>query len=177
MAEAGELLMADTVLTAGERGDLADRMLPVAGRLACILHGEGDARDVAHALDPLDRIELVAVIVNLAAMVDPDAPLADLLGHVTWDEYGAAAEQPKYGRLTPRSLVPIKTITPSGVHQIFEAERHRNAVTLGRRGIEGIEIARRVGANEHTVGRWLRDAGVTQPKTTDTKDTNELRSA
>jgi len=167
--------MTDTVLTASERGDLADRMLPVAGRMACIVHGDGDALDVAHALDPLDRVELVAVIVSLAAMVDPDAPLANLLGHVTWDEHGNAAEQPRYGRLTPRSLIPPKTATPSGTHQLLEHERHITAVALARRGIDGAEIGRRIGANEHTVGSWLRDAGVRQAKTTE--DTNELRSA
>ncbi len=169
--------MTDT-LTASERGDLANRMLPVAGRLACIVHGEGDARDVAHALDPLDRIELVAVIVNLAAMVDPDAKLVDLLGYVTWDENGnAATEQPQYGQLTPRSLVPTKTVTPSGSKQLIEHEQHITAIVLGRRGDDAKAIGRRVGVHERTVGRWLRDAGVTRPQASNDNQTTELRSA
>ena len=149
-----------TALTAAERGDLANRMLPVAGRLACIAHGDGDARDVAHTLDPLDRVELVAVIVNLAAMVDPDAPLADLLGHVTWDENGMAAETPKYGRLTPRSLVPPKAITPSGSSQLLDEEHRVTAVALARRGFGPLAISSRVGVHERTVNKWLSNAGL-----------------
>jgi hypothetical protein len=165
-------------LTASERGDLANRMLPVAGRLACIVHGEGDARDIAHALDPLDRIELVAVIVNLAAMVDPDARLADLLGYITWDENGmAATDTPQYGQLTPRSLVPTKSVTPSGSKQLIEHEQHITAITLGRRGIDAHAIGRRVGVHERTIGRWLRDAGVTRPQTSNDQSNTELRSA
>lgn len=170
--------MTDAVLTASERGDLANRMLPVAGRLACILHGEGDARDVAHALDPLDRIELVAVIVNLAAMVDPDAPLADLLGYVTWDEHGmAAASQPHYGQLTPRSLVLSKSVTPSGSHQLLEQEQRITAFSLARAGVGPQEIGRRINIHERTVGRWLREAGLARTDRSTGYQNTELRSA
>ena len=149
-------MMTDTALTAAERGDLADRMLPVAARLACIARGDGDARDVAYSLDPLDRIELIAVIVALAAMVDPDTRLEDLLGHVTWDEHGHPAAPIATGpRLTLRSLVPPHAATPSGNDALLERERRidarglRLAHSMGPR-----EVAERMGVATRTASRW-----------------------
>lgn len=102
------------LLTPAERGDLADRMLPVAARVAAIVHGDGDARDIAHALDPLDRIELVAVIVALGAFADPDQRLSKALAFITWDEHGHRAEPLDCGRYTVRSLIPSTAVTPNG---------------------------------------------------------------
>lgn len=143
-------------LTPEERGDLANRMLPVAARLACIAHGDGDVRDVAHALGPLDRVELVAVAVALAAMVDPDARLDDLLGHVTWDEHGMPADPTETGRLTLRSLMPYHTVTPSGTDALIEHEQRQiiRSLHLGQ-GMPAREISPRVGLHKRTVERWL----------------------
>jgi hypothetical protein len=80
-----------TMLTARERGDMAERMVPVACQLACIAHGDGGQPDIAHVLTQLDDNEREALIVVLAAMVDPSLKLADLLGYVTWDEEGRPA--------------------------------------------------------------------------------------
>lgn len=145
-----------TMLAPQERGDLAHRMLPVAARLACIARGDGDARDVAHALDVLDRVELVAVIVALAAMVDPDARLADLLGHVTWDEYGLPAEPVDMGRLTLRSLVSYHATTPAGIDDLIEHEQRLQIreLRLGR-GMFASEISPHVGLHKRTVERYI----------------------
>lgn len=102
-----------TILTPAERGDLAERMLPVAARIAAIVHGDGDARDVAHALDPLDRLELVAVIVALGALANPDQHLAKALAFITWDEHGHTSTTPDCGRYTVRSLIPSTAVTPN----------------------------------------------------------------
>jgi hypothetical protein len=152
-------------------------MLPVAGRLACIVHGEGDARDVAHALDPLDRVELVAVIVNLAAMVDPDARLADLLGYVTWDENGNAAKAPQCGDLTLRSLVPADVVTPSGNRELLDHEQRSNAVALMRRGLCAKEISTRSGVHPRTVRRWMAEDDLARQQAHETNQATELRSA
>lgn len=50
-----------------------------AQQLACIVHGDGSARDVANLLEPLDVGDLYALAVSLAALVDIDRPLTDLL--------------------------------------------------------------------------------------------------
>lgn len=78
-----------TILTATERGDLAERMLRVAGQLACLVHGDGDVDAIDALTGPLDRAELVGLAVALAGLVDPDRPLADALDFLTWDEHGA----------------------------------------------------------------------------------------
>lgn len=61
---------------AGEK--LAERSVPRAARLVAAVHFDG-AYDVAQITDGLDRDELVALAVVLAAMVDPEQSPADLL--------------------------------------------------------------------------------------------------
>lgn len=144
-------------LTASERGDLAERMLPVAARIAAIVHGDGDHRDIAHALDQLDRIELVAVIVALGALADPDQTVADALDFITWDEEGNPT-QTVLPASPVRGLVPSGVVTPSGNDKLFQDEwnaKRRQARELHVRcGLEPREIAERVGVNERTVTRW-----------------------
>jgi hypothetical protein len=78
-----------TTLTAAERGDLAEDMLPVAARLATIVHGDGGPEDVAQVLGVLDGREKDALIVVLAGLADPDRPVAELLG---WLGYAETAD-------------------------------------------------------------------------------------
>lgn len=144
-------------LTASERGDLAERMLPVAARIAAIVHGDGDAKDIAHALDQLDRIELIAVIVALGALADPDQTIADALGFITWDEEGNTV--PSVLPTSPvRGLVPAGIVTPSGNDKLFHddwmAKRHQARELHLQYGLEPREIAARVGVSERTVARW-----------------------
>jgi hypothetical protein len=122
---------------------------------------DGDRRDIAHALDPLDRVELTAVIVALASMVDPDALLADLLGHVTWDEHGQPAAVPDLGRATLRGLVPTGTCTPSGTQALFEYDRRLKARAVQRsHNWNAAEVARYMGISHGTAVGWLAEGAV-----------------
>jgi hypothetical protein len=146
-------------LTATERGDLAERMLPVAARITAIVHGDGDARDIAHALDQLDRIELVAVIVALGALANPDQAIADALGFITWDEEGR--ELPPVLPNSPvRGLVPAHVATPAGIDDFVNVEWNAKKATAKQlhfdHGLEPRAISQRLGVNERTVARWKK---------------------
>lgn len=75
-------------LTAEQRGDLAENLLPVAARLACLVHGDGGPRDVHQAVARLSQDERDALLIVLAGLVNPDAQLNQLLSYITWDENG-----------------------------------------------------------------------------------------
>lgn len=92
-------------LTAVQRGDLAEEMLPVAARLATIVHGDGGTLEVEQVLSVLDGREKDALIVVLAGLADPDRPLAALLGWLDFDEAGAPVEPAHDDRSTLRDLV------------------------------------------------------------------------
>lgn len=72
-----------------QRGDLAERMLPVAANLAVLVHGDGGPEDVAEVLAGLDDTEKNALIVVLAGLVDPDQPVGKALGWLDFDEHGS----------------------------------------------------------------------------------------
>jgi hypothetical protein len=57
------------------RGQLVERMLPVAANLAVLVHGEGGPEDIAQALAGLDDTEKNALLVVLAGMVDLERPV------------------------------------------------------------------------------------------------------
>lgn len=80
-----------SVLTAVQRGDLAEAMLPVAAQLAGIVHGDGGPEDVQAVLADLDGAERTALIVVLAGLVNPDQSTAQALGWLDFDETGALA--------------------------------------------------------------------------------------
>jgi len=78
-------------LTPVQRGDLAEAMLPVAARLATLVHGDGGPEDVQAVLTSLDDTQRTALIVVLAGLVDPEQTTATALGWVEFDETGALA--------------------------------------------------------------------------------------
>lgn len=80
-----------SVLTAQQRGDLAEGMLPVAARMAMLVHGDGGPEDVQEVLAGLDDTQRTALIVVLAGLVDPEQTIAKALGWVEFDETGALA--------------------------------------------------------------------------------------
>ncbi|MFG2540614.1 hypothetical protein ACGFU4_35790 [Streptomyces sp. NPDC048511] len=80
-----------SVLTAAQRGDLAESMLPVAATLTVLVHGDGGPEDVHEALAGLDDTQRTALIVVLAGLVDPEQRLSAALGWVEFDEEGALA--------------------------------------------------------------------------------------
>jgi hypothetical protein len=73
---------------AAARGRLAARLVPKALELACLVHGDGDAEAIGRFLGGLPERERAALPVILAALVDVDRPVSDLLAYVTWDEFG-----------------------------------------------------------------------------------------
>lgn len=78
-----------SALTAQQRGDLAEAMLPVAGRIAALVHGDGGPTDVQDALAGLDEVQRTALIVVLAGLVDPEQLAGKALGWVDFDETGS----------------------------------------------------------------------------------------
>lgn len=75
-------------LTAEQRGDLVEALLPVAARLTMLVHGDGGPEDVREALDGLDDTQRNALIIVLAGMVDPDRPMGAVLGWLDFNEHG-----------------------------------------------------------------------------------------
>ncbi|MER5350643.1 hypothetical protein ABT093_09960 [Kitasatospora sp. NPDC002551] len=146
------------VLTPEERGDLAEAMLPYASRLACLTHGDGDAEDIQRTIARLDDTQRAALIVVLASMVDPDAALQDVLGHVTWDEHGRAAGIPLLpGAVRSLSYLRRWPETPGGAHAVLEAEQRHEAWVLVAAGATHTEAAVRIGVATRTVTRWLSE--------------------
>lgn len=74
--------------TAEQRGDLAEEMLPVAVRLACLVRGDGGPQDIQSELAALDAQQKDALIVVLAGLVDPDRPIGSALSWLDFDENG-----------------------------------------------------------------------------------------
>jgi len=81
------------------RGDLAEAMVQEAAGLAIAVREE-PREEIARRLAGLDRVEMEALAVVLAAMVDPDQLLHESLAWVTFDEHGNAASPyvPRYRR-------------------------------------------------------------------------------
>jgi DNA-binding CsgD family transcriptional regulator len=76
-------------LSAEQRGDLAEQMLPTAAHLAVLVHGDGGPEDVAKVLGGLDETQKDALIVVLAGLVDPDQSVGKALGWLDFNEHGA----------------------------------------------------------------------------------------
>jgi hypothetical protein len=143
-------------VTPAERGDLAERLLPVAATLACIVHGDGDQRDIAHTLRRVQPDQQDALIVVLAGLINPDVPLADALGYITWDETGRPAKSRPDLAGTIRDLA-LNQHVASGVIQLLEAEQKHAARMLHHdRHFTYSEIGEQLGICEQTVGRWLK---------------------
>lgn len=151
-----------TALTDSERADMAARMLPVAARVACIVHGDGGAADIQHATQRLDRVELLGLIVALGALVDPDAQVADVLEFLTWDpEDQERLKRYAATERTIRSLVPASTVTPTQTERLWEHEQRLEARRLHlAHGMEPKEIGLRMALSERTIGRWKQEGWV-----------------
>ena len=80
-----------STLTAEQRGDLAESMLPVAATMTLLVHGDGGPEDVQEVLAELDDTQRAALIVVLAGLVDPEQMLSKALGWVEFDETGTLA--------------------------------------------------------------------------------------
>jgi len=78
--------------SARRRGDLAERLIPKAADLACIVHGDGDVKAVERFLAALFPWERDGLLVILAGLMPVDVSEAGLLAWVTWDEMGRPLE-------------------------------------------------------------------------------------
>lgn len=143
-----------TTNTPEQRGDLAEHLLPIAARLACIVHGDGGARDIHQAVARLDHDQRDALLIVLAGLVNPDAQLDQLLGYVTWNEHGRPARPAKVTG-TVRDLADDWWDTHWGSHQHTQDMTERDAAIiedtalLASHGCTREDIAKRVG-----VGSW-----------------------
>ena len=90
-------------MTPAELGDLAEQMMFKAARLAAVVQDEGDARDVRNLIGHLGRTELLALAVDLAALVDLDRTVQETLHYLTWDEKGQPV-RPQLPQCTVREL-------------------------------------------------------------------------
>ena len=164
-------------LTAQDRGDLAEDMLPVAARLAAIVQGDGGVQDVEELLGGLDQQRQTALLVVLAGLVDPDRSLGAVLGWLDFDEHGAPAEAVQASRTTLRDLVEDPAPRGAGVDEVAveralshpagtaEVRLNRDERRLGvdrgiRRGLTYEQVAERLGMSVPAVKRsWDRAKG------------------
>jgi hypothetical protein len=156
------------------RGDLAQIMVPQAASLAMAVREETRA-EITDFLGSMDRTELEALAVVLAAMVDPDRPLYEALAWVDFDEHGEAAEPfvPRASRRkTIRAVVrpPRLPAKARGVdmvaveraltsHGVALNERERSAaIDLGiRSGLDYDQLSDVLGMDRKVVRRsWER---------------------
>jgi hypothetical protein len=121
-----------SVMGMRERGDLAEELLPVAGRLAAIVQGDGGREEVAEFLGRLEPEQLYGLVVVLAGLVDTDRPLGALLGWMDFDEYGRYVKPTVSDPRTLRDLAaepdPVED-TVDEVAVVAYAEGRRVTVT------------------------------------------------
>lgn len=138
-----------TGLSAKERGDMAEDLLPKAAHLAVLVHGDGGPEDVREVLDSLDDAQRTALIVVLAGLVDPDQPMGKALGWLDFNEHGQTVVPAWGSRTTVRDMAPEPElddetyVDPVAVRQYLEGkplvpsprERLEAIVTGVRRGM------------------------------------------
>ena len=94
------------VCAARRNGRLAERLVPVATELACLVHGDGGRDDIAAFLASVRPEHKDALLVVLAALVPVDEPVADLLAWVDFDHYGRPLAGPVKRRGPQMTVVP-----------------------------------------------------------------------
>ncbi|MEU9578763.1 hypothetical protein [Streptomyces chilikensis] len=166
-----------SALTPEQRGDMVEAVLPEATSLAVEVR-EGTPDDIRTRLAGLSRHELEAVAVVLAAMVDPDRTLGELLGWVDFDEHGRPVEGTvrQGASWSVRECVPQRApdrsrgvdmvavnraLRPGGgeIAAVLTAEERRVAVQvgLGELRMTKAVVAERLGMQVDAVARsWER---------------------
>jgi hypothetical protein len=157
-------------MTAEQRGDFVEILMPVAAGLAMAVREEAPF-EIRARLHELDRHELEVVAVVLAAMVDPDQPLAEALGWVDFDEHGEALGVAQKSRRTVGSLARVRPVDRThgvdrvAVERVLNGERfplNQHERTIGvdlgiRRGMSYDDVADRLGMTREAVQRsWDR---------------------
>lgn len=105
-----------TVLSAQERGELVDELMPVAARVATLVQGDGGPAEAVFVLRGLTQYELECLTIVLAGLVDPDRPMGALLGWLDFDEYGRP--------------VPPNTSDPTTLRDLVDDEPEPGAVEV-----------------------------------------------
>jgi hypothetical protein len=113
-------------------------MLPVAARLATIVHGDGGPEDVQAELEQLTATETTALIVVLAGLVDPDRPLGGVLGWLDFDENARPTVPDWDDRTTLRELAEASA---EPVGEVVDEVAVR-AYLAGRRGVTVTTVER-----------------------------------
>jgi Homeodomain-like domain len=135
--------------TAEQLGDLAESLMPVAAKLACIVHDEGGVEDVQQLLDGFGFQELTGLAVVLASLVDPATRTADALSYLVWDEHG----QPT---MPPDVVGTIRGLAGHRPRVVKLRDPRRDARRLHERGLTPEQIAAHVRVTERTVFRWIK---------------------
>jgi hypothetical protein len=143
-------------VSAGRPSSTAERLLPIAAGLACIVRGDGGPREIAHVLDALDDHEREAMIVVLAGLVDPDRPVAEVLSYLTWDEHGLPAPAPTLQK-TLREIAVMPKLPSPLISWFKDEQKVRARIRYHQLGQHQGDIARDLGVNERTVGRWIHE--------------------
>lgn len=159
-------------LSAEERGDLVEALLPDAAGLVVAVREETQEQITAR-LRGLSRHELEVVAVVLAAISDPDRGLREALGWINFDEHGAPLNHrflaTRTVREVPSTAIP-HTKGRSGVDEVavertlqgdpqpLNSEERALAVDRGiRRGMDYDLVAERLGMGREAVQRsWER---------------------
>lgn len=160
-------------LTAEQRGDMAQGLLPEAAGLVVDVH-EGSPDDIRVRLSRLSRHELEALAVILGALADPERGIREALAWVDFDENGNRlfpSDRTKSEK-TVRDLAPAmrrelagvdvvavhRALAPGGHPVALSAAERRMAIEVGyRRGMLKKAIADRLGMTEDAVDRsWDR---------------------
>jgi hypothetical protein len=119
-----------SVRTAEERADMVEELLPQAANLVALVHGDGGPRDIHQALARLDATQKEALLVILAALVDPDRPMSRALAWVDFDEYGRTVVPPAWSQHgTIRDLAPEPELEDD---ETFVDEAAVEAYALGK---------------------------------------------
>lgn len=109
-------------MTPADLGDLAESMVPVAERVVGAVHEDGPTA-MANAIAGLSDLETNALIVVLAAMVNPDATPAQLLGWVDWDTPG---HRPEAEPLFNVGKASARTWSDERCHELWMEYRRTN---------------------------------------------------
>jgi hypothetical protein len=144
---------------ARRRGDLAERLIPKAVELACLVHGDGDVRAVERFLSRLYPWERDGLLVILAGLMPVDMSLDDLLGWLTFDEHGRALKPPVPPCGTPAGLwhhqVHGELVDDDCAEQETLRERRMGEYARLRDCGESIEdAAKRVPVSKRTAERY-----------------------
>ncbi|MEW9521856.1 hypothetical protein [Streptomyces tubercidicus] len=158
-----------TALSAEQRGDLVQALLPEAAGLVTAVREESQ-EEITARLRGMSRYELEVVAVILASMVDPERSLGDLFAWIAFDENGDPLSRPAPSKRSLRDLQPAAAPRGLGVDEVAveralagdrvplnQVERAL-AVDRGiRRGMDYDLVAERLGMEREAVRRaWER---------------------